>query len=480
MHRIQRSGVVLLLTGAAACSAPQPERMTYPTTRTGDQVDTYHGVSVADPYRWLEDDTSAETAAWVEAQNKVTFAHLESIPFRAALTARLEQLYNYPKFGEPFRRGTTYFFFEERRPAEPVGGLPADRARRRARGAARSQRALARWHHQAEHLRGVEGRPPRRLRPERGRVRLADLQGARRDHPAAAHRFGRVGEGVGGGVGRRRVLLQPVSGAREGQGADHQERRPPGVLPSPGDAAVGRRAGLLGSGQPRALPHRGDHRGRALPDPHRLGSRQGQEGQRRLLPRPGQPGSRLHADRRRDRRRHLQRHRQRRRSVPGPHRSRRAERPRRPVRPEDPGPERLEGRAAGASRAARQRRHRRRQALRHLPEGRHLARLRLRSRRPARARDRAARPGRGVGARRPRRRRRGVLHLHLVQLPADDLQVRRRDQGLGAVPRGDDSRVQRRRLRGAAGLRAQQGRHQGADVPDLQEGPGAERRRTRP
>ena len=112
MHRIQRSGVVLLLTGAAACSAPQPERMTYPTTRTGDQVDTYHGVSVADPYRWLEDDTSAETAAWVEAQNKVTFAHLESIPFRAALTARLEQLYNYPKFGEPFRRGTTYFFFK--------------------------------------------------------------------------------------------------------------------------------------------------------------------------------------------------------------------------------------------------------------------------------------------------------------------------------------------------------------------------------
>jgi prolyl oligopeptidase len=75
-------------------------------------VDTYHGVSVPDPYRWLEDDTSAETAAWVEAQNAVTFAHLETIPFRGALTARLEQLFNYPKFGEPFRRGSTYFFFK--------------------------------------------------------------------------------------------------------------------------------------------------------------------------------------------------------------------------------------------------------------------------------------------------------------------------------------------------------------------------------
>ena len=67
-------------------------------------------MSVPDPYRWLEDDTSAETAAWVKAQNEVTFGHLNTIPFRAALNARLEQLFNYPKYSEPFRRGTTYFF----------------------------------------------------------------------------------------------------------------------------------------------------------------------------------------------------------------------------------------------------------------------------------------------------------------------------------------------------------------------------------
>ena len=113
MHRtFGWTGIASALAFTAACTANEPPHMTYPVTRTVDHVDTYHGVSVPDPYRWLEDDSSAETAAWVEAQNAVTFAHLETIPFRAALTARLEQLYNYPKFGEPFRRGTSYFLFK--------------------------------------------------------------------------------------------------------------------------------------------------------------------------------------------------------------------------------------------------------------------------------------------------------------------------------------------------------------------------------
>ena len=69
------------------------QQLDYPKTRKIDHVDTYHGVAIADPYRWLEDDNSAETAAWVIAQNKVTFGYLEQIPFRAKVKARLERLF---------------------------------------------------------------------------------------------------------------------------------------------------------------------------------------------------------------------------------------------------------------------------------------------------------------------------------------------------------------------------------------------------
>jgi prolyl oligopeptidase len=97
----------LVLAAGTLLSA---QGLPYPVTRTVDHVDTYHGKQVPDPYRWLEDDTSAETAAWVEAQNKVTFAYLEKIPFRAALLKRLNALYDYAKFSTPSRKGDYYFF----------------------------------------------------------------------------------------------------------------------------------------------------------------------------------------------------------------------------------------------------------------------------------------------------------------------------------------------------------------------------------
>ena len=84
--------------------------MTYPATRRTNQVDVYHGVTVADPYRWLEDDNSPETKAWVEAQNKVTFAYLEKIPQREAIRNRLKQLWNYERYSVPFKEGGRYFF----------------------------------------------------------------------------------------------------------------------------------------------------------------------------------------------------------------------------------------------------------------------------------------------------------------------------------------------------------------------------------
>ena len=87
-------------------------RPSYPVTKKVEHVDKYHGVEVADPYRWLEDENSADTAAWVEAENRVTFSYLEKIPFRAQIAARLEKLYNYPKYSAPSRRGE-YFIFSK-------------------------------------------------------------------------------------------------------------------------------------------------------------------------------------------------------------------------------------------------------------------------------------------------------------------------------------------------------------------------------
>jgi len=82
-------------------------RLSYPVTKKIEHVDNYHGTIVADPYRWLEEDNSPERAAWVEAQNKVTFSYLEKIPFRGQLAARLEKLFNYPKYSAPVCRGET-------------------------------------------------------------------------------------------------------------------------------------------------------------------------------------------------------------------------------------------------------------------------------------------------------------------------------------------------------------------------------------
>jgi len=82
----------------------------YPETAKGDVVDDYHGTEVPDPYRWLEDDMSDETAAWVKAQNEVTFSYLESIPFRDALKERMTGIWNYPKMGTPFKEGNLYFY----------------------------------------------------------------------------------------------------------------------------------------------------------------------------------------------------------------------------------------------------------------------------------------------------------------------------------------------------------------------------------
>lgn len=84
----------------------------YPHTRKSDQVDEYHGIQVADPYRWLEDLDSEETKAWVTAQNQVTFDYLATIPSRPKLSDRLTKLWNYERYSIPFRQGKRYFYFK--------------------------------------------------------------------------------------------------------------------------------------------------------------------------------------------------------------------------------------------------------------------------------------------------------------------------------------------------------------------------------
>lgn len=86
--------------------------LTYPTTRKSDIIDDYHGVKVSDPYRWLEDPESDETKAWVEAQNQVTFAYLSEIPAREKIKQRLTKLWDYEKYGIPFKEGDRYFYYK--------------------------------------------------------------------------------------------------------------------------------------------------------------------------------------------------------------------------------------------------------------------------------------------------------------------------------------------------------------------------------
>ena len=83
------------------------QQLQYPATKKVDHVDTYHGTKVPDPYRWLEDDNSPETIAWVEAQNKVTFPYLERIAFRQQLQTRVKALNDYEKYSAPSRKGRT-------------------------------------------------------------------------------------------------------------------------------------------------------------------------------------------------------------------------------------------------------------------------------------------------------------------------------------------------------------------------------------
>ena len=106
------TALVLLGCNNNNISKNQTNTVTYPKTKKVDTVTNYFGTQVKDPYRWLEDDMSEETARWVEDQNKTTFGYLENIPFREELKQRLTTLWNYEKVGAPFKEGDYSYFYK--------------------------------------------------------------------------------------------------------------------------------------------------------------------------------------------------------------------------------------------------------------------------------------------------------------------------------------------------------------------------------
>ena len=242
--------------------------LAYPKAKTVDQVDDYHGVKVADPYRWLEDTDSADTHDWVEAENKVTFSYLDQIPYRGAIRERLTKLWNYERFTVPGQQGGRYFYqhnnglqnqnvllVADSLNAEPrvlldpntlssdgtvalSGTAITDDGKLMAYGTAASGSDWQEWH-----VRDVDTGKDLPDRDQVGEVlgRLLDER-------------------------RQRIFLQPLRRAEGGRrDAAGHELLPEALLPPAGHGAGGRQAHLRASRQQGTGLRRRRHRRRALP-----------------------------------------------------------------------------------------------------------------------------------------------------------------------------------------------------------------------
>ncbi len=106
--------IAVVAVAAGGAQAAEEARLVYPQTPRGDQVDVYHGVQVADPYRWLEADVrgSREVADWVAAENKITEAYLAAIPQRRTILRRLTELWNFAQYSSPMKEGGRYYYLK--------------------------------------------------------------------------------------------------------------------------------------------------------------------------------------------------------------------------------------------------------------------------------------------------------------------------------------------------------------------------------
>lgn len=174
-HLLVLTPVLSTLLFMIACNSGSREAdypvipVQYPESRMEDQSDTYFDTTIQDPYRWLEIDTAPEVEEWVRKQNEVTFGYLDKIPFRKDIRARLEALWNYPKYSAPFREGDYFFFYKN-------DGL-------------QNQSVLY-------YQKGLEGKPEVFLDPntlsEDGTAALASLSFSK-DHRYAAYSIARAG-----------------------------------------------------------------------------------------------------------------------------------------------------------------------------------------------------------------------------------------------------------------------------------------------
>ena len=103
---------LLFLSSTFALMTTLTAQLTYPTTTKTEQTNNYFGTNVSDPYRWLEDDKSEATKAWVTEENKVTFSYLDKIPYRKNFKEAIEKVFNYPKYSAPFRKGEWFYFYK--------------------------------------------------------------------------------------------------------------------------------------------------------------------------------------------------------------------------------------------------------------------------------------------------------------------------------------------------------------------------------
>ncbi len=425
---------VALLVGAAqlagaAEKAAAPARAAYPAAPTSNQVDDYHGKKIADPYRPLENPDAPETRAWIEAENRLTEAWLEGVPERRAIRERLTKLWNYERWGAPFREGGFYFFTRndglqnqdvlyvlDRLDGTPrvlldPNGLSQD-----------GTVALTGWSVSRDGKKlafglasaGSDWNEWRVLDVASGKetgdlVKWVKFSGAAWTKDAAGFYYARL---------RRAEGRHRARGCRQ---------EPEALLPPPRDAAVGGPARLRAPRRPRARLRPRRHRRREVPRRQHL-ERDG-DPEPRLRPRPLGPGRAVREALRRLRR-----------ALPGDRQRRdrllRFDRPERPARagrdgrprglregardrPE--GEARSKGRRAAVGRRRRGRAASREPDRRRVPEGRRERREGLLPRRDVREGDRPSGARHRRRLRRKADRHRDLLRLHVVHHPDDDL-----------------------------------------------------------